>query len=438
MAKKYQVHHRGVSVNVRKLTAVKNKVKYTSFEILDYSTGRRVRHQRPTLKAAKAKAREVAVCLATGRREVLEWDERLRADIRQSLKLLESTRTGIDRASAIFADAVKLIPPDEIVAACRAWHDHRPNRRLVPKRVSEAVPEFLKRRDQKVSARRYRTDQCYLGIFQKKFGSHFLHEVTTLEIKDWVTTRRWSPKTTNDAIGLVRLLYRDAIERDHAVENPAIIKREKLGTGDVGIFTPGEARRILNAVEDRLKPFFALTFFSGLRKEEASRLSVAQVRDGLKSGSIFLTASLAKTNRSRNVPVCENAKAWLERYLPASGPLLPGDWSCMSRLDELPGYAARKSGVPQVRNGVRHSFATYFLRFSGDPAETVKQMGNSLAQLDRHYNSRAESVTKEAAQEYFSIMPSLSAKIIPLGDSSTALKTPDDGGADRTCKSAEQ
>ena len=438
MAAKSLVHHSGVNISVRKLTYRKDDTRYTCYEVLDYSSGRRVRHQRPTLEEARAKAREVAECLATGKREVLEWDDRQRAEIRQALRYLEGSETEIDRACAIFTSAAKLVSADEIVAACRAWHENRQKKRLVPKLVSDAVPEFLKRRDQKVSARRYRTDQCYLGIFQKQFGSHFLHEVTTLEIKDWVTTRRWSPKTTNDAIGLVRLLYRDAIERDHAVENPAIIKREKLGTGDVGIFTPGEARRILNAVEDRLKPFFALTFFSGLRKEEASRLSVAQVRDGLKSGSIFLAASLAKTNRSRNVPVCENAKAWLERYLPASGPLLPGDWSCMSRLDELPGYAARKSGVPQVRNGVRHSFATYFLRFSGDPAETVKQMGNSLAQLDRHYNSRAESVTKEAAQEYFSIMPSLSAKIIPLGDSSTALKTPDDGGADRRCKSTEQ
>jgi hypothetical protein len=88
MAEKYQVHYRGVSVNVRKLTAVKNKVKYTSYEILDYSTGRRVRHQRPTLKAAKSKAREVAVCLVTGRRDVLGWDERLRADSRSMVRNL--------------------------------------------------------------------------------------------------------------------------------------------------------------------------------------------------------------------------------------------------------------------------------------------------------------------------------------------------------------
>src|ERR1035437_2764417 len=230
MAAKSLVHHSGVNISVRKLTYRKDDTRYTCYEVLDYSSGRRVRHQRPTLEEARAKAREVAECLATGKREVLEWDDRQRAEIRQALRYLEGSETEIDRACAIFTSAAKLVSADEIVAACRVWHENRQKKRLVPKLVSDAVPEFLKRRDQKVSARRYRTDQCYLGIFQKQFGSHFLHEVTTLEIKDWVTTRRWSPKTTNDAIGLVRLLYRDAIERDHAVENPAIIKREKSRT----------------------------------------------------------------------------------------------------------------------------------------------------------------------------------------------------------------
>lgn len=415
MAEKYLIHHRGVSVRIRKLTAVRNGVAYGGYEILDYSTGKRVRHQRSTLAEAKAKAKEVCECLATGKREVLEWDDGLRDEIRHALKALEGTGAAIDRACAVFADAVKIVSAGEIVAACLAWRDHRPDKRLVPKKVGESVPEFLKKRLAKVSDRRYRTDCCYLGLFQRKFSSRFLHEVSKLEIKDWADARGWASKTKNDAIGLVRLLYADAIDRGHALENPAKIKREKLGSGDVEIFTPGQVQRILNAVEDRLKPFFALLFFSGLRKEEASRLSLAQVREGLKSGNIYLSASAAKTNRSRSVALCDNLKLWLTRYLPKEdGPLLPVVWSSMERLDELPGYAQRISGVPWLRNGARHSYATYFLRLCGDPAETVKQMGNSLAQLDRHYNSRAESVTPAAAKEYFAIAPSQPAEVISL------------------------
>jgi integrase len=414
MAEKYQVHHRAVSVYIRRVTAAKNGVRYSGWEIRDYSTRKLVRHQRATLAEAKAKAKEVCECLATGKREVLEWDDQQRFSIRQALRHLEPSKTTIDRACAIFAEAAKIIPAEEIVAACRAWHDKRPNRRLVPKRVSEAVPEFLNRRVDKVSERRYRTDRSYLGMFQKAFAGRWLHEVTTLEIKDWAEAKGWKPKTKNDAIGLVRSLYGDAIDRGYAVENPAKIKREPLGDTDVGIFTPGQAQRILNAVEDRLKPFFALLFFSGLRKEEASRLNVAQVREGLRSGSIYLNSSIAKTNRNRAIALPDNLKAWLTRYLPVDGPLLPKHWQTMERLDELGSYAERKSGVKWVYNGPRHSFGTYHLRLYGDPAETVKQMGNSLVQLDGHYSSRAESVTREAAQEHFAIMPSLSAEVVPL------------------------
>jgi hypothetical protein len=345
MAEKYQVHHRGVIVNIRRVTTAKNGVTYRGWEIRDYSTNKLVRHHRATLEDAKAKAKEVAECLATAKREVLDWDEHQRFSIRQALRLLDPIKITIDRACAIFAEAATIIPAEEIVAACRAWHDKRPNRRLVPKRVSEAVPEFLKRRVEKVSARRYRTDASYLGMFQKQFASRWLHEVSTLEIKDWANAKGWKPKTKNDALGLVRLLYSDAIERGYAVENPAKIKREPLGDTDVGIFTPGQVQRILNAVEDRLKPFFALLFFSGLRKEEASRLDVAQVREGLRSGSIFVNGSIAKTNRNRAIALNENLKMWLTRYLPVDGPLLPKDWQTMERLDELGSYAQRRSGV---------------------------------------------------------------------------------------------
>ncbi len=416
MAESISTNHRGVSVPIRKLTAIKNGVAYTSYEIADYSSGRRVRHQRSNLDEAKAKAKEVCECLAAGKRDVLQWSDDLRIEIRHGLKLLEGTRVGIDRACAVFADALKILPEAEILPACRAWKDKRPNRRLMPKKACDAVSDFLSLREKRVSERRYRSDRSYLGQFEAKFGERMLHEITTLELKDWAISKGWSAKTKKDALGLVRQLYADAVERNHAAENPVKIGRENTRKGqgkeDIKIFRPEEVQRILDAVEDRLKPFFAVTFFSGLRKEEASRLTIVQVREGLQSGGIFLPASMAKTNRSRTVSICANLGAWLNRYLPLNGTLLPVEWQAMRRLDELPGYASRKSGVPWQRNGPRHSFGTYFLRLTGDPGKTTAEMGNSLAQLDRHYHSHAKAVTREVAETYFAIVPKLEAKVV--------------------------
>jgi hypothetical protein len=123
---------------------------------------------------------------------------------------------------------------------------------------------------------------------------------------------------------------------------------------------------------------------------------------------------MAKTNRSRTVSICTNLRAWLTGYLPSDGPLLPSEWQAMERLDELPSFASRKSGVPWLRNGPRHSFGTYFLRLSGDPGKTTAEMGNSLAQLDRHYHSHAKAITREVAERYFAVMPKVDQNIEPM------------------------
>jgi len=358
-------------------------------------------------------AKQICELMASGQKDMLNLSP-FESEIRAAFASLPpGVRLG--RAVDLVRDCCQILEPEEIVAACRYWRDNQPNRRIMHKKVNQAVAEFLERREKKVSERRYRADDSYLGAFESRFGSRFLHEISKIEIRDWADGKGWGAKTKNDALGLVRQLYNDAIERNYTVDNPARIKREPVGGGDVEVFMPEQVQRILNSVEDRLKAFFAILFFSGLRKEEASRLSVAQVRQGLESGEIFLPGSFAKTKRSRSVSVCDNLRVWLVRYLPADGPLLPAERRSMERLDELPGYAARKSGVPWIRNGPRHSFGTYFLRLTGDPAETAKQMGNSLTQLDRHYNSRAKGVTPETAKRYFAILPPTEAdNLIPM------------------------
>ena len=414
MKKKIVVRHQGIPL------AITQEHEHR-FIISDYSSGRRVRHVRTPETEARQKAKQICELMASGQNDLLDLSP-YESEIQAAFDSLPpGIRLG--RAVDIVRDCCQVVEPDEIVAACRYWRDNRPNKRLVCKTVNRAVPEFLSRREKKVSERRYRADRNYLGAFETKFGSRFLHEITKIEIRDWADAKGCGAKTKNDALGLVRLLYADAIERNHAFDNPAKLKREPLGGSDVAIFLPEQVQCLLNSVDHRLKPFFSLLFFSGLRKEEASRLSVAQGREGLACGSIFLPASLAKTNRSRSISLSENLRAWLARYLPKDGMLLPVEWQGMQRLDDLPGYAARKSGVPWVRNGPRHSFATYHLRLIGDPAETVKQMGNSLAQLDRHYNSRAESVTPEAAEKYFSILPPTEIdNLIPMPQQEAAVE----------------
>ena len=67
------------------------------------------------------------------------WNNDLRVDIRHALKLQEDTYVGIDRACMVFADALTILPEDEILLGCRAWKYKRPGRRVVPEKGCDAL-----------------------------------------------------------------------------------------------------------------------------------------------------------------------------------------------------------------------------------------------------------------------------------------------------------
>ncbi len=205
--------------------------------------------------------------------------------------------------------------------------------------------------------------------------------------------------------------------RGYAVENPAsseFIERETIKGTEIGIFTPSETKQLLYAVEDSLKPAMALWCFSGVRIAEIARLSCDQVRQGLKSGSIYLGAGTTKTKDARSVEICGNLRQWLERYLPMTGPVMPEQWQTISGLSELSRHVARRTRIAWKKNAPRHTFATMSLALFKDAPALVKQMGTSLAKLERHYWARAASVTVEDAKEYFAIMPADAANVVPL------------------------
>lgn len=425
MAKIIEVTHRGISLRVRKLTAVKKGTKYTEYQIVDYSTGKRVRHSRASLEEAKVKAEEIAEAIVAGKREVLEWDEGQRASIRQALKLLDGAGVSIDRVASIFADAVKFVDANDIVAACRHWRDNGPNKPFKPKLVSEALAEFQTHHRGKIGNRRRKTLRSYLNTFDQKFGQRTVHEITPIEITDFAKSKTWQPNTRNAWLGAVSLFFADAVDRGYCrcnVAETAVIKRQKVRTSDVGILTPDQARGVFNKIEDELKAGLALWCFGGIRIAEIARLSWEQIDGGLASGSIYLPGKVTKTGRPRSVPIVSNLREWLIRYRKPTGSVLPFIWTTDEGLDHLARHLRCKAKF-WVKNGPRHSFGTYHLKLHGDPALTIRVMGNSLKELDEHYSSRSEGVTRSIASEWFNIYPSPTADILPMPWPEPALET---------------
>jgi integrase len=158
------------------------------------------------------------------------------------------------------------------------------------------------------------------------------------------------------------------------------------------ILTTDQARSLLDAAKDYgLAWFVAIGLFSGLRTEEIKTLEAAQI----KQLHIEVRADRSKSRRRRLVEILPLLRAWLDAYPPQ----LP-----------LVGYQHKWEGLtwaaglrPWPQNAMRHSFASYYLTFSGSSDQTALMLGHrSTETLFRHYR---ELVSSGDAQHYWLLSP---------------------------------
>jgi hypothetical protein len=111
---------------------------------------------------------------------------------------------------------------------------------------------------------------------------------------------------------------------------------------------------------------------------------------------IELRPGPAKTASRRVVPITDNLAAWLTPVKKESGPL--ADRGALAKLMCL----AKKLKVTWPHNALRHSFISCRISVVPSAAQVALEAGNSPAIIFKHYR---ELVTKEAAAEWFNILP---------------------------------
>jgi integrase len=395
-----EVNHKGIRVLIREKTTTVNGKQYTNYVIEERLTGKRKRHKRASLDEAKALARGLAET-----KEVIPAAV-LKREMLNAIDYLGPTGKSMDEAASIFAEAYALVGED-IAEACRFWKANKPASNFKPVKLTVSGQEFLDEKRGRVCERRQKTNCAYLNALHKTLPGVFVHDIKSGHIEKAVNAKEWAAKTRNDALGLYSLFFRWCIKRGYCSINPAspeAIAREKRAEGDIGIFTPAELRKIFASIHDDLIPLMALWSFSGLRQAEIARLTWQEIGAALESGKLYLPKSKSKTC-ARSIPLRDNLKTWLIAYRQPAGMVLPENWQGLEAMSELARTIARHSKVEWKTNGPRHSFASYSLAEGVNPSELVRQMGNSLRQLESHYWARSQCLTKEQAQEWFDISP---------------------------------
>ena len=134
----------------------------------------------------------------------------------------------------------------------------------------------------------------------------------------------------------------------------------------------------------------------------------------MKRGFVHVQADRTKSARRRLVKMAPNLIAWLQPFADQTGPVYDGGkrsyhLAISDLVDVINGKGldtpARTVTKPVKwpLNGLRHSFASYFLAKHHDAAKLALEMGHTTTRLI--FESYRELVTPEAAELYWSILP---------------------------------
>ena len=168
------------------------------------------------------------------------------------------------------------------------------------------------------------------------------------------------------------------------------------------IYTLQQICSIINATEygSIRRLFITLYFFTGIRLSELLRLKWRNLN--LAQSGVFLDESIVKTDKRRFVKLPQNLADTLPSYFKIHNP------NPDARIFKWQHHIAQRylneifeaANVKRIRNGIRHTAASYHLAQSGSAFKSAEQLGNSARILKIHYTG---NVTKKQCKQFYAL-----------------------------------
>lgn len=397
-----------------------NGREYDLFTVSYYEpSGKRVRRTFGQADDARKEADRLAGTLAAGQHDAAKLtanDASIYFAAVAKVKPRGLTLTGVvdDYLSAIDG-----LPPGARLGEAVTFYADRHPANAPKVSVAEAVKALIEDRTAaKCSAQYVGRLETELARFSADFACN-LASVNPPQVADWLRGLRGvagkpvGNRTRRNFFGHIRTLFMFAltrrwVSRDLADEVSALPQPRTEAAGEVGIFTPAEIRTLLENADAETAPLLAIGAFAGLRTAEICRLEWQDVR--LAERVVIIGANKAKTASRRVVPIADNLAAWLAPYAQREGLLAGGltDKVTVKRWDRL----ADRCGIEWRHNALRHSFCSYRVAVTQDPAKVAFEAGNSPQMIHQHYRAL---VTEAQGRDWFNVAPpKTQADVIPL------------------------
>jgi len=215
---------------------------------------------------------------------------------------------------------------------------------------------------------------------------------------------QWSGRTRNNYLTFFVLLFNFAKGKYLPAGEPTSaekLERDVVTPSEVEIWTPDEAKKILDAADPDELPFFAISMFAGIRTREITLLDWSQVRpsDDPDESHIEIKAVGSKKQAGRRiVPILPALAAYLKAIKPPKTGRIVPNVNMTPRQFRI----AAAAGLKWKHNASRHSFGSYRMAEIKNAYHVAEEMGNTPAMVKKHY---FQAVTKAEAARFWAIRP---------------------------------
>ena len=368
--------------------------------ILSYHrAGKRVRQSFCSLPEAKKEAHLVAQRIQQGLQHVTDLTPADRDAYVAAKRMLAESGTGIPLVAAI-EDYLRArsIAGTESLAGMAADYSKYFKKVTRKATVPEVVGLLLEaKRQDGLGDRHLRQLKSVLTRFSAAFPGPIL-DVTSTDVDTWLRGLGMALSSRNSMLRFVNVLFSFALAQNFLPEGRPMatssLKKVKVVSNDVCVFTPEQMTKLLHAAPAHLIPILAIGAFSGIRMAELARLDWSAVN--LDRRIIEVRAGQAKTASRRVIPITDNLAAWLAP-LPRIGKVLH-----LSDLQRESAALAKAVGIEWPRNVLRHSFISYRIAIVKSAEQVALEAGNSPSIIFKHYR---ELVSEDVAEKWFSILP---------------------------------
>ena len=289
---------------------------------------------------------------------------------------------------------------------------------------ADVVEEFKRRKLAAGKTQRYvKNTGDFLMTFGKGRERQNIHEITPAELEAWIDSHKdWSLSTRRTYMLLFSSLWAVAIAKGWATLN-IVDRLEPVGKVGVRVeIYPNEttqnvlAAALANPQTQKILAPLVLGLFGCMRPEEISSVkALATGMSGkqlfgwhdidLENGRILVRVEIAKTGDQRTIRLQPAAVAWLKLAKKLESPLPPvNERRLIDQCCELIGLKT------WIRDGLRKNCATHLRAVYKNDYDVVKDCGNSIRVLLKHY--AALHVPEKTSKAHWEITPKIVRKYL--------------------------